>query len=133
VSIYAVDDDPDITWLYTILLEEQGYEVRVFHHRMVALSTLRADRNRPALLITDYAGCSMQVSEFMERCRVIQPGLRILMITGFYPTDLHLPGIRPDRILQKPFDLKVLGSEVGAVLRSRRLLSGQTARQQHQE
>jgi two-component system response regulator ChvI len=133
VQVYAVDDDPDITWLYTMLLEEQGYEVRAFHDRMVALSALRADRKCPALLITDYAGCSMQVTEFMESCRAIQPNLRILMITGFYPTDLYLPGIRPDRILQKPFDLKVLGNEVGAVLRSRWPFSDPTACQQHQE
>jgi DNA-binding response OmpR family regulator len=111
-----VDDEPDITSLYAMLLETLGYEVRAFQDRAHALCALKADRKCPDLLITDYAGRSMPVGEFMEGCRAIQPGLRILMITGFHPADLRLPEIRPDRILQKPFDPKELGCEVRAIL-----------------
>src|SRR6185503_2907545 len=39
-SIYAVDDDEDLTDLYTILLEARGYTVKAFHDRAESLAAL---------------------------------------------------------------------------------------------
>ena len=116
VSIFAVDDEPDITKLYAILLEPQGFEVRVFNDRRQALAALRADRKPPSLLNTDYMGVSVPVDEFVRTCRLIHPGLRILMITGLDPSSLRLARIRPDRLLQKPFTTEQLEQEVKAAL-----------------
>src|SRR5690242_9076293 len=52
--VYVVDDEPGLTDLYTLILEERGYLVRAFNSRIEALAQLKGDRRKPDLLITDY-------------------------------------------------------------------------------
>ena len=42
--IYAVDDEPELTGLYTTLLEASGYCVRTFNNRAEVVAALRMDR-----------------------------------------------------------------------------------------
>lgn len=119
LSIYAVDDMPRLTELYSSLLEAAGYQVRAFNDRATALTALKTDRRAPALLITDYLGRSMPVDRFMHACRLIHPGLRILMASGFNPQHMQLPHARPDRFLQKPFSPEEFHQEVRAALAAR--------------
>ena len=49
--IYAVDDEPELTGLYTTLLEASGYCVRTFNNRAEVVAALRMDRRKPELLI----------------------------------------------------------------------------------
>jgi response regulator RpfG family c-di-GMP phosphodiesterase len=102
-SIYAVDDVPGLTDLYKSLLEATGYVVRTFNHRMKALAALKADRPGPALLITNYLGRSMPVSDFIQGCRAVDPSLRILMASGFDQSEMRFSQVKPDRFIQKPF------------------------------
>ncbi len=116
LSIYAVDDMPRLTELYRTLLEAAGHQVRAFNDRARALAALKTDRRMPALLITDYLGRSIPVDQFMQACRLIHPGLRILMASGFNPQHMQLPRARPDRFLQKPFSPEEFHQEVRAAL-----------------
>jgi len=117
-SIYAVDDVPELTELYTTFLEATGYIVKAFNDRSEALAALKATQTKPDLLITDYLGLSMAVDGFMIRCLVVHPALRILMATGFGRTVVRACQIRPDRFIQKPFTLEELQQEVQAALTS---------------
>src|SRR5262245_28081520 len=45
--IYAVDDEPGLLGLYTILLEAHGYVVRTFDNRIHALAELKGGRRKP--------------------------------------------------------------------------------------
>jgi CheY-like chemotaxis protein len=103
VSIYAVDDVPRLTELYARLLQDSGLTVRTFNDRVEALAVLAADRNRPRLLITDYLGLTMPVNQFLESCRLVHPGLRILMASGFCESEMRFTRVRPDCFIQKPF------------------------------
>jgi CheY-like chemotaxis protein len=115
-SIYAVDDNGDLTELYSLLLAGAGYKVQAFTQRMEALAALKADGAKPDLLITDYFGVSMPVEQFMHACRVIHPNLRILMASGFSRTDEPCSWVRPDRFIRKPFTPEEFLVEVKAVL-----------------
>jgi DNA-binding NtrC family response regulator len=114
--IYAVDDMPHLTELYTTLLEAAGYIVRAFNNRLEALAALKAATKKPNLLITDYLGHSMPVDEFIRDCLVVHPTLRILMASGFDQTGLRASPIRADRFIRKPFGLEELQQEVRAAL-----------------
>jgi DNA-binding response OmpR family regulator len=116
LSIYAVDDVPRLTELYMNLLEPAGYVVTTFNDRGKALGSLAADRKKPSLLITDYIGISMPIDEFMQGCRAIHPGLRILMASGFGQQDMRPLRVKPDRFIQKPFTPEELRREVRAIL-----------------
>jgi CheY-like chemotaxis protein len=114
--IYAVDDLPFLTELYTRLLTTAGHVVRTFNERGKALAALEKDRTRPALLITDYLGLSMPVNQFMEACRSVHPRLRILMASGFNPSEMQFSRVKPDRFIQKPFTAEEFQQVVKAAL-----------------
>jgi CheY-like chemotaxis protein len=116
VTIFAVDDMPSLTALYSSMLEPAGYRVRTFNDRVQALVALKADRTKPALLITDYLGLSMPADHFMHACRVLHPGLRILMASGFHPQAMRLRLAQPDRLIHKPFTPEQFRQEVRAAL-----------------
>ena len=117
-SIYVVDDEVQLTGLYTLLLEAEGYHVASFNDRSAALAALREQKPAPDLLITDYSGLSMPVDEFLQQCLAMVPGLRILMVSGFNETNMHFGLVRPDRFIEKPFAIEEFTQEVNAVLAS---------------
>ena len=114
--IYAVDDEPWLTHLYTVILCRRGYNVRAFNHRAEALAALKGERKKPDLLILDYSGHAMPAETFMQGCLQAHPALRILMASGFHELDAHLSSVRPDRFLQKPFTAETFLREVQAAL-----------------
>jgi CheY-like chemotaxis protein len=114
--IYAVDDAPELTELYTILLEETGYIVRAFNDRAKALTALKAERTKPDLLITDWVGSSMSIGRFVECCLVVCPSLRILMVSGYSQADVRFPRAGSDRFIQKPFIVKEFLQRVRSTL-----------------
>lgn len=120
--IYAVDDLPDLTELYTLVLEPMGCVVRAFNDRAEALAALKEDSNKPALLITDYHGRSMPVARFMDQCLEVHPDLQILMASGFCETGAQFFRTKPDRFIRKPFTPRELCREVRAALVTARRL-----------
>src|SRR5262245_53742808 len=89
-SIFVVDDTACLTDLYTIVLESAGYMVRTFNDRAEALYVLRSEREKPDLLITDYLGGTIDVDLFLRQCLKAHPGLRILMASGYRPSDAEI-------------------------------------------
>ena len=116
--IYVVDDMPCLTQLYSIILERTGYVVRTFNNRPTALEALKANCEKPDLLITDYVNPSMPVDRFMLECNAIRPEVRILMVTGLDQSATQLSPVKPDRFLRKPFTPDELRQEVEATLAS---------------
>lgn len=114
--IYIVDDEPGLTDLYTIILQERGYVVTAFDNRIEALAQLKGDRRKPDLMIMDYFGHAMSVDGFMQRCLRAHPNLRILVASGFSSIDAKFLYIRPDRFIQKPFTAEEFLQEVAATL-----------------
>ena len=116
VSIYAVDDLPPLTELYASLLEGAGHEVKTFNNRARALADLNVAGKKPALLITDYRGRDLPINQFMQGCRLVHPGLRILMASGLSEGEMEFSRVRQDRFIQKPFTLGELQQAVQAAL-----------------
>jgi DNA-binding NtrC family response regulator len=113
--IFAVDDVPRLTELYSALLGLTGYIVRTFNDRVKALRAL-SESGKPSLLITDYIGLSMPIDDFMQGCRAIHPELRILMASGFHKRDMRPLKVKPNRFIQKPFTPEELRREVIAAV-----------------
>jgi len=116
LSIYAVDELPRLTELYSTLLEAKGYLVRTFNHRAKALAALKACRQTPALMITNYRGRSMPLDQFIQACRVAHPSLLILMASGLDQSQMRFSRFKPDRFIQKPFTPEELQQAVKAAL-----------------
>jgi len=115
-SIYVVDEAEGLAELYTLFLKGTGCVVRAYGDRVDALAALMADRTRPDLLIMDYLGDSMPVDRFLQRCLVVHPSLRVLMVSELSQRDVMSCCVRPDRFIQKPFTADEFLQEVRAAL-----------------
>jgi CheY-like chemotaxis protein len=102
--IYVVDDSPDLAEMLEMFLTSAGYPTRVFHEPLVAVATLRAATRRPKLLVTDFQMPGMNGMELIQRCRELDPGLKVISASGHSPEvgSLDYPN-KPDAVLAKPY------------------------------
>jgi two-component system, OmpR family, response regulator len=114
--VYIVDDEAAVGGLIAIYLTRRGYRNRVFHDSVVAYSTFLC-REKPDLLITDYAMAEINGLELVRRCKEACAELKTLCVSGSLSDDiLQAATVRPDAILQKPFSGEALMAHVEALL-----------------
>jgi CheY-like chemotaxis protein len=115
--VYVVDDEPMLLELAAVILEPQGFRVKTFRDPEVALQTFSTAKPKPDLLITDYAMHSMNGMELIERFRRLEPGLKILLVSGTVGEDIFRDApAKPDRFLAKPYQAHSLTHAVKSLL-----------------
>jgi CheY-like chemotaxis protein len=109
-NILVVDDDPEVREILVETLAEFGYAVSQAGSGEEALALLQP---RPGidLLISDVRMPGMSGLELVERARERQPGLKVILISGYF-----LPQPIAVRFLKKPFHMHELASAVRAEL-----------------
>src|SRR5262245_42915358 len=114
--IYLVDGEPGLIELYALFLKGLGHRVRLFNRRADALAALKAQCEKPELLVTDCLGDTIPIHLFIQDCRVAHPQLRILMASGLSEDHVRSYCLKPDRFLHKPFTADQFVREVSAAL-----------------
>jgi signal transduction histidine kinase len=112
--ILLVDDDVQVRSAAASLLEELGHEVVVLAAGPEAIGLLAQDKGFD-LVLADFAMPGMTGAELATRAAAMQPGLRVLLMTG-YADAAALPENAP--VLRKPFTLSDLAYAVGYALRA---------------
>jgi len=116
--ILVVDDEELLAQLGQKTLVALGYEVEFTTQPLAALEMVRTDPFRFALVITDQNMPKMTGLELASKLREIQPGLPILLTTGFSlaitADRLKAAGIH--QLLVKPVDFHSLALAVDAAL-----------------
>lgn len=122
--VLLVEDEPGIRSLILKNLLRQGYEVHHAGSPGEALLLHQELHRLPTLLITDLMVPGMSGGELARHLREVQPGLRVLFISG-YTSDTELASkiahgtLEPaTRFLAKPFTAHQLLAEVRALLQS---------------
>ena|ERR1700677_914753 len=116
--IYVVDDEPMLLELASVILEPEGYQVQTFRDPEVALQTFEKAKNRPALLITDYAMHTMNGMQLVQQFRRIAPTQKILLVSGTVGEDIFRDApAKPDEFLAKPYQAVDLTNIVKALLK----------------
>jgi len=112
--ILVCDDDGDVRALVGALLRDNGYTVWEANNPALALQIL--ERERPIdLFLVDYAMPEMNGAAIIERAQSSQPGLKVLLITG-YPEALRAGGVAGVPLLAKPFKVAEMRSRVAEIL-----------------
>ena len=125
-SILLVEDSRFQAKLIRMLLDENGYAVRVARNGREGLGAV--DEERPSLILSDIV---MPVMDGFEMCRTIksQDGLKhipiVLLTTQSRPQDVLL-GLESgaDSYVTKPYDEKILLSTIEATISSAARLLG---------
>ncbi|MGD0582177.1 MAG: ATP-binding protein [Bacteroidales bacterium] len=81
--ILFVDDEPEITFMGKKMLENLGYKVSIRNDSLSALEEFETHPKKYSLLITDQKMPNMPGTELASRMKVINPQLKVIIITGF--------------------------------------------------
>ena len=81
--ILFVDDEPEITFMCKKMLENLGYKVSIQSDSQSALNEFKKNPTRYSLLVTDQNMPNILGTELASRMRKIQPGLKVMIITGY--------------------------------------------------
>ena len=81
-KILVVDDEPDNASVFTMGLEDGGFQVDTFTNPLLALSTIKADKKYD-LLILDIKMPDMNGFELYEEIRNIDNKVRVCFLTAF--------------------------------------------------
>ena len=80
-----VDDEPDTCWALEHVLQKQGLESRRALRGAQALREIR--QNGYAVALLDAKLPDMDGLELARRMRTIDPGVRIIMVSGYFYRD----------------------------------------------
>ena len=117
-SILVVDDNPDNLKLTQVLLEIEGYEVKMAEDAKQTLETLRT--YRPALILMDVQLPEMDGLELTRRLRLDPAlgGVVIVALTAYAmkgdQEDARAAGC--DGYITKPLDTRIFATVVGEYL-----------------
>lgn len=99
-SILVVDDEAMLLTMAETILVEYGYKVMTANNGQKALALLSRDDVKVDLLVTDLVMPAMGGRELIERARQLQPGMKVLCMSGCILPPEQQVGIL---YLQKPF------------------------------
>lgn len=113
-SVLVVDDDRQVRRFVAESLRTLGYRVVDMAAGAPALALL--NETRFDLLVVDFAMPGMNGAEVALAAQEKQPGLRVLIISGYADSAAIESALGSAALLRKPFDVQELGAAVGEVL-----------------
>ncbi len=119
LRVLLVEDEPEVLRVVQTLLAGWGCRVLSCSHAQAALDALAGEERFDLLLSDVVLGPGLRGTELAQRARELQPGLPVLLMSG-YPADADAPADVP--LLRKPFTREQLGRAVGGVLRRERVI-----------
>lgn len=115
--VFAVDDEPMLLELASMILEPLGYQVLTFRDPVSALRAYSLADPLPVLIITDFAMHEMHGLDLIRDCRRIHPDQMILMVSGTVDATVYRDSPhKPDGFLAKPYSSDELTTHVNKLL-----------------
>lgn len=109
--VLVVDDDDGVRDYVVEVLNGLGYRTAEASDGVAGLEAL--DREKPDMVILDYAMPGMTGAEVATQALARRPGLPILFASGYAESDaLEAAMGRPARLLRKPFEAEALARAV---------------------
>ncbi len=108
--VLVIDDDADVRRFVVECLETLGFSVTEAEHGRAGLD--RLERDRPDLMIVDFAMPGMNGAEVAAAAREQRADLPIILATGYADTGAVECAFSKDAILRKPFQIKDLSRAV---------------------
>jgi DNA-binding NtrC family response regulator len=117
-TILIVDDEPEILRVLERGLTQEGFQVKTLRSADAAILTFSAMSPRPDLLIADVVMPGMSGPMLAERLQSIEPGLRVLFMSGYDSTNVVRRYVveRGFSLIAKPFTVSALKVAIQAVL-----------------
>ena len=112
--ILLVDDEPDITFSFNMILEDNGFAVDSYNDPIYALSSFKSGIY--AIAILDIRMPGMNGFEFIQKVKEISPAIKVLLMSAFEINSSELSaGLGQTKIegfIQKPISLHELNNVI---------------------
>lgn len=117
-TILLAEDEPAVRVLLGRVLRGLGYRTLVASSGDEALALAAAHGGRLDALVSDVQMPGIQGPELARRLRTLQPGLPVVLVSGFTGDHLMggLGGLAGVDVLEKPFTTATLGAAVKAAI-----------------
>lgn len=107
--IFAVDDEPMLLELATMIIEPLGFRVETFRDPVSAVRAFSLANPLPELILTDFSMHQMNGLDLIRDCRRIHPQQKILMVSGTVSENIYKDSPhKPDAFLAKPYQATTL-------------------------
>jgi two-component system, cell cycle sensor histidine kinase and response regulator CckA len=116
-TVLVVEDEAALREVTRRILDRNGYRVRVAGTGQEAID-ISAGADQIDILLTDVVMPRMQGKEVAERVRALQPGVRVLFMSGYTQGLLGAQGVLEPgtRLIEKPFSEAALLGNIDAIL-----------------
>jgi CheY-like chemotaxis protein len=119
-KIILVDDEQDILFTYSLILENYDYSITSFTDPSIALNYIKdlSDFNN-LLVVLDIRMKNLNGFQLHQQIKAIDPTIKILFITALDILDELIsivPGISQDQIMRKPVNNKIFTNTIKKLL-----------------
>jgi PAS domain S-box-containing protein len=117
-TILVVEDEPSVRTIVSVMLSDQGYNVLVAGGGQEALAAVASSPGSIDLVLSDLIMPGMSGRETADRIRELQPGVKVLYMSGYTDDTEIRVGALPSGtgFLQKPFGGQALADSVRSLL-----------------
>jgi two-component system OmpR family response regulator len=119
ISVLIVEDDPQISYLLTLVIKQEGFEVRTAANRAQVLSALR-QLPSPSLVLLDVNLPDANGFDILERMKQhpVLKSIPVIMLTGEATRENVVRGLAEgaDGYITKPFEVPILRNGIKYVL-----------------
>lgn len=116
--VLVADDESSVRDLLVAILQQEGFEVLQAEDGQAAVDLFQKEAGRFKLVFMDMVMPRMSGREAMIALRNLNPGLPIVLASGYMPegTTGDIPGHGPLLLLQKPFSMMAVRETLAKVL-----------------
>ena len=113
-TVLLVEDEPAVRSLAAMILGRIGYRVLTAEDGASALNLWKEHGSEVDVLLTDVIMPQMSGVELAQKIRALNPGLRVLFMSGYTDDTIAKHGLRPNEIpmLEKPFTAESLAAKL---------------------
>jgi CheY-like chemotaxis protein len=115
-GILLIDDEESVTNALKDYLTGLGYEVLCALSGEEGLEVYRKNPKGVDLVILDLGMPGMGGKECLSELRALNPGLPVIVATGYDPEFVSAFAEKPDSVISKPYSLKALAKSVEGLL-----------------
>lgn len=117
-TILVLDDEPDVRKLVATMLSSNGYKVLTAANGESAIKTFRKSKQPVDLALLDVVSPGLSGPMVAERLQALQPGLRVLFMSGYDDTNVVQRYIvdQGHALLTKPFTERQLSKKIREVM-----------------
>ena len=121
-KILLIDDDEDILFTFTNIIEGEGYRTTSISNPVKALNYFsQIDPYHYDLIVMDVRMPGMNGIQLYSKIKIMNPDIKVLFLSALDAVEELLsifPEVKPSEIIRKPIESKDLLSKINTILKS---------------